>query len=285
MKSILKKFLPQDHRIKLRQSMIALLTASLNKAVKEQNLQIIRSKISGIVPDISSQYGCFVVEGDYLLTKVRSQHAFQMSLVEKAIQMLKFEGNESIVDIGDSAGTHVQYLKGLFGENYHTLSVDLNKEAIEKIRGKGLEAVHARAEELDQYDIKADLFLSFEMLEHLLSPIDFLHSLAEKSVCKGAVVSVPYLTQGRVALHHIRRNDHMAVYGENTHIFELSPSDWRLIFQHAGWRIEYDQVYLQYPKRSWLKVSKFLWKRYDYEGFYGAILVRDTKWSGCYSDW
>ena len=285
-KSSINNILSQNQKSKLVCFFEMLWLASLEKAVKEQGLELMYRKLSTIVPDISSQYSSFFkIEGKYLLTKVRSEHAFQMFLVEKAIQMMNFNGSETIVDIGDSDGTHVQYLKGLLGDTYRTLSVDIDKKAVDKIKQKGLEAVNARAEELDQHNIDADLFMSFEMLEHLSSPIDFLHSLAEKTSCKGFVVTVPYLQQGRVALHYITESQKKDVYAGNTHIFELSPCDWRLIFQHAGWRIEYDQVYLQYPKKSWLKVTKPLWKKFDFEGFFGAILVRDDKWSNCYKDW
>lgn len=285
MMSTIKKYLPLNLRNSMRGLLESLQLVSLKQAVKEQKLQLMYDKLTKIVPDISTQYSSFfIMEGEFLLTKVRSLHSFQMSLVEKALQILNFKGHETIVDIGDSAGTHVQYFKNLFGD-YHTLSVDLDKNAVDKIKGKGLEAVHARAEELDQHNIEADLFLSFEMLEHLSSPITFLRGLAENSSCQGFLVTVPYLSQGRVALNHIRRNQKKAVYGGNTHIFELSPRDWRLIFKHSGWRIKYEQIFLQYPQRNWTRLTKKIWGKIDFEGFYGAILVRDDSWSSCYQDW
>ena len=127
--------------------------------------------------------------------------------------------------------------------------------------------------------------LALEMIEHIHNPVDFLHSMAENTSCKGFVVTVPYLAQSRVGLHHIRQGARKDIYAENTHILELAPDDWRLIFQHSGWSVEYDQIYLQYPKCSWLRATKNLWKNYDFEGFYGAILTRDNTWSKLYKNW
>ena len=67
----------------------------------------------------------------------------------------------TIVDIGDSAGTHLLYLNELFGE-IRSLSVNLDVNAVKKIKQKGLDAIHARAEELEKFNINADLFLSFQ---------------------------------------------------------------------------------------------------------------------------
>ncbi len=72
---------------------------------------------------------------------------------------------------------------------------------------------------------------------------------------------------------------------ENTHIFELSPEDWKLIFRHSGWNILKERVYLQYPKRHFWFITKALWKKFDFEGFWGAILEKDTTFSDYYQDW
>jgi hypothetical protein len=286
LKSFAKTIFAPSTLNKLKKRYENIQTASLKKAVREQGFQDIYDKLSAIVPDIASQYTTFEINTPYLETKVRAQHSFQISLVGKALNLLDLAGggDMTIVDIGDSAGTHIQYLQGLFGK-FHALSVNLDEKAVEKIESKGLKAICARAEDLDRHGISADLFLSFEMIEHLCNPIDFLRSIAENTSCKGFVVTVPYLAQSRVGLHHIRQQNRKDVYAENTHIFELSPEDWRLIYQHSGWVVEYDQVYLQYPKRSWLRATKNLWRKNDFEGFYGAILTRDNTWSQLYKSW
>jgi len=72
------------------------------------------------------------------------------------------------------------------------------------------------------------------------------------------------------------------VVPENTHIFELAPNDWRLIFLHSGWEIVGEEIYRQYPSKCPLRLMKAYWKKCDFEGFYGAILRRNRAWAQCY---
>jgi 2-polyprenyl-3-methyl-5-hydroxy-6-metoxy-1,4-benzoquinol methylase len=155
--------------------------------------------------------------------------------------------------------------------------------AVNKISSKGIEAILCKAEDLyEKHKINADLILSFEMLEHLYDPVSFLNILSEKSVSEYFVLTVPYLAQSRVGLHHIRQGQKRTVYPENTHIFELSPADWKLLFQHAGWKVVNEAIYRQYPFRSVWRLLKPVWKKLDFEGFYGVILKRDRTWAELY---
>jgi hypothetical protein len=288
LESFLKRILP--NRLLLwgihMQELIA--TKSLYAAIREQNLLLIYHQITEIVPDITHQYTTFDVNSEYLKTNVRAQHSFQIFLVNEALQLIRSSPGEriTIVDIGDSAGTHLQYIKGLHQDrNIRSLSVNVDSEAVSRIKEKGLEAICARAEALPSLSIEADVFLSFEMLEHLMDPCEFLHNLSQVK-CKALVISVPYLVRSRVGLHHIRSNQKRQVNPENTHIFELSPQDWRLIFKHSGWTALTERIYLQYPKRSPFRfLLKRYWRRYDFEGFYGAILKQDKSWSELYDGW
>jgi hypothetical protein len=161
----------------------------------------------------------------------------------------------------------------------------LDPEAIRRIREKEIDAICARAEELNRYSRDADIYLSFEMIEHLTDPIGFLYKLSHGTECKAFVITVPYIEQSRIGLRFIRDNQKKDVRSESVHIFELSPFDWRLIFKYAGWDVIYDRVYLQYPQKGPLSLTKNYWKKIDYEGFYGAVLSRNFSWSSLYKDW
>lgn len=254
-------------------------TKSILSAIKEQGLLPLYWTLSRIVLDITHQYSSFDVDTDYLRTKIRGQHAFQISLVNEAIYLLGMP--KSITDVGDSAGTHIQYIKGLYPDkDIQTLSVNSEQCAVDRIRSKGLDAVCCRAEDLY---IKADMFLCFEMLEHLMNPCEFLYKLS-KIGCRALVLTIPYLRQSRVGLHHIRGNQKRQVNSENTHIFELSPGDWGLIFKHSGWRVLSDKIYLQYPRKSMLApYRRRCWRLADFEGFYGIILIPDNRRSVLYN--
>ncbi len=260
--------------------------SSIRAAVREQKLLSLYNELSEIVPDITHQYSSLELDTEFLKTNTRALHAFQIALVNDALKSIESK-HMTIVDIGDSAGTHLQYLSELNKDrNFRCLSVNTDEEAVKRIQQKGMEAICARAENLTTHSIDADIFLSFEMLEHLMNPSEFLRSLSVKTNCKAFVITVPYLAQSRVGLHHIRQNQRRNVSAENTHIFELSPNDWKLIFKHSGWAIVSDRIYYQYPRMSLFRcILKKLWIRSDFEGFYGAILKPDQSWSDLYSGW
>jgi len=273
-----------------------LLEYSLNSASKEQGLTDLKVKLEKIIPDLSEQYTSFKIEGDYIVNKLRSLHAFQIKLAQEAISMLETEKqkNSTLVDIGDSSGAHLRYLQNLAGSgNIRAISVNLDPVAVEKVREKGFEAIESRAELLHEhpdFEGNADIFLSYEMVEHLLDPTRFLHAMATKSECDYFVVTIPYLHRSRVGLHQIRNIDQQqdrAFNAETTHIFELSPDDWDLLFRFSGWKVVKSIRYTQYPKNrlNLLSTLKYVWRKLDFDGFYGVILEKDDSISKRYKDW
>jgi hypothetical protein len=268
-----------------RQAMFEnILTASVESAAVEQGLSDMASRLERIVPDITDQYSGRRLDSHYLKVKVRNQHAFQMSLIERVVNEFS---QPVIVDIGDSAGTHIQYIKGILpaGKQARCLSVNLDGDAVEKIRSKGLEAIKTKAEDVAKYNIEADIFLCFEMLEHMADPSNFLHSLSRDTKARYLIFTVPYVRDSRVGLYHIRQKKEGAVSAEVNHMFELDPEDWKLIASHSGWAVKHEQIYLQYPRLNILRMTSPAWRRYDFEGFYGLILTRDETWSSRYTDW
>lgn len=283
LRSTLREILPEATRLWLGKGQDRLLIRCLHRALREQGLLEMHARLLQIVPDIRQQYSSFALDTEYLNLKVRGMHAFQISLVQRALSLLKIEASSqfTVVDVGDSSGTHVQYIRSLY-ENSRSLSVNLDREVVERIRRKGLEALHARAEDVALLGLTPDIFLSFQTLEHLVSPISFLRSLSAGAPCRALVVTVPYLGRSRVGLDYIRASERTGASPERVHVFELSREDWILIFQFSGWRVLHDQTYLQYPRRGPLRPMKAYWKATDFEGFYGAILGQDDSWSKLY---
>lgn len=238
---------------------------SLRSAFLYQGLDL--DSLRFIVPDISNQYSSFVVEGDYLESNVRGMHAFQLSLVDKVIDRFS---DPVIVDIGDSCGNHQRYIRALYGKKCLTVSIDSG--AVARMRNAGLDALDSRAQDIYDIDIDADICTCFEVLEHLTDPCIFLHSLLFKT--KYLIITVPYLRSSRIGLHHIRSGYKQESNEENTHIFELSPADWKLLIEYSGWHIVDEGIYFQYPSRGFWRIAKAIWKKYDFEGFYGLVLER-----------
>ena len=262
---------------------------SINLALAQQGLKSMVESLTEIVPDVSDQYSGSEMQGPYWQLKVRGLHAFQTTLMLKALAGLRRK-RLTVVDIGDSAGTHMIYLTKLAGEGIEleTISVNLDPKAVEKISAKGLKAILCRAECLDLGPEKpVDLFTSFEMVEHLHNPAIFFRRLAKKSPGNLMVITVPYMKKSRMGLYHTRNPATSPVFAEDEHIFELSPQDWTLLFLHSGWRITYSATYYQYPRKLPLisPLLAFFWRHTDFEGFWGAILEKDTSCSDRYQDW
>jgi hypothetical protein len=270
-----------------------LLTMSLRASNKSRKEDEIRNILIKSVPDLSKQYTTFEITSPYVFENLRCMHSFQVSLIIKTLDLFScasLNREVTIVDIGDSSGTHLKYLKDLVVENkldwkLNLLSVNLDPVAIEKIKRRGINAIECRAENLIEQGIKADIFLSFEMLEHLFDPINFLHDISSKTDCSYFAITVPFLRQSRVGMIYLRKGDLRETCAENVHIFELSVEDWRLIFKFSGWEIVAEDIYLQYPRYSFLRLTKHLWKWLDFEGFYGVILRRNSEASEKYKSW
>ncbi len=264
---------------------------SLFKAGKQHGLSDLIETLRRIVSDISIQESRENLNFNaYWELKRRTMQAFQCELMIKALNCFS-TGKLVIADIGDSAGTHMLYLKELTKDklDIETVSINLDPRAIEKIRSRGLKAILKRAEEIESEDIEdgINLFTSFEMVEHLHNPAIFFRRLAKKTSCEKMVITVPYLKQSRVGLHHVRSRSQEIIYAEDEHIFELSPADWTLLLLHSGWEITFSKIYYQYPIR-WPIVSillRWFWKTSDFEGFWGAILEKNISYSDLYKDW
>jgi hypothetical protein len=263
---------------------------SLEAAAREQNLTELCSRLREIVPDIRHQYTGEFEETEFVRfweAKVRALHAFQIKLALDALKLLDKPG--FLVDLGDSSGTHLAYLKtlGPDGAIARALSVNLDPIAVEKIRSRGGEAGLSRVEDLELGGTPADLAICFEALEHLLNPVGFLRGVAIGSAVRRLLITVPYRRTSRVGLHYLRAGPPYpdSVFAESVHVLELSPEDWGLLCRFAGWRVEATEVFLQYPRRSIWRTMAPLWRRFDFEGFLGLRLSRDLDASDRYADW
>jgi len=291
MKPVIKSIIKRAANIldlDVRKLMEGISAWSIKRAYTENDLYGLAVRLREIVPDISSQEDSEKdVFNAYWELKRRTLQAFQCHMMLKALEH-DTAGTFTVVDIGDSAGTHMLYLRALTRAKFcvDTISVNLDQRCIEKIQARGLRAVLCRAEELD-LGAKVDLFTSFQMVEHLHNPAIFFRRLAVRSDCERMLITVPYIERSRVGLHQIRHNTRKPVFAGDEHIFELNPEDWTLLFLHSGWKVKSSQIYYQYPRR-WSIVSAILswfWRNTDYEGFWGAILEKDTSLSNFYQDW
>ena len=265
---------------------------SVDAAVREQGLADLRARLRERIPDLTDQYTLDIDPAEYTRyweTKMRSIHAFQIDSALQAIDAVGGNGL-TVVDVGDSSGNHGAYLKSLApaGRIYRMVSVNLDPVAVDKVKAKGGEAILCRAEALDTQGLRPDLMLLFETLEHITDPLRFLHTMAVDGNIANILLTVPYRAHSRFGGDLIRRMPAQLpdrITPEQVHIFELSPEDWQLLARMAGYRTEFCRIYRQYPRRSFFRVMKPVWRRLDFEGFIALFLRRDPSLSERYTGW
>jgi hypothetical protein len=268
-----------------------LAAASIDAAVRHQNLAELREILRQAVPDLSEQYTYPIDNETYRRIgerKMRSLHAFQINCVLETLPRLGPDA--TIVDIGDSSGAHGMYVRATApaGSVKRYLSVNLDPVAVDKVNKRGGEAILCRAEELDHRSVHADLFVSFETIEHLLDPVRFLHDLATKGAADHILFSVPYRRASRFGGYHLRLPDSslpQQMSPEELHIMELSPYDWSIACRLAGFRTEAVSFYRQYPGCHPLRLMAPLWRRLDFEGYICILAKRDLGFAERYTGW
>jgi len=117
----------------VRRIRLFLLVNSLIASTKERGEADLKKKLESIVPDLSDQYSTRALDMNdrFMVEKIRSQHTFQINIFLKNIKYLidKKKDVINIVDIGDSSGTHLKYLKNLLSYlpiDIQILSVNLD---------------------------------------------------------------------------------------------------------------------------------------------------------------
>lgn len=266
--------------------------ASIDAAIREQGLADLVDRLRAVLPDVSDQYTTSFDRQEYERfweRKMRGLHAFQVRCMLDAVQHLG-GGGKVLADIGDSSGNHAIYLKALApkGAVERVISVNLDSVAIDKVKAKGGDAILCRAEEMDLEGIRPDLFMTFEMVEHLTDPLRFLHRLAESGSAEHLLMTVPLTRKSRFGGHHMRLPVDampMGMTAEEVHIFEFCPADWLLCARFAGWKPIFSREYLQYPRRHWLRATQPLWSKLDFEGFFAILLERDLSVPHHYASW
>lgn len=127
----------------------------------------------------------------------------------RAMELIKAVRPATLLELGCGAGEFLR--KAATAVNY-SLGVDINPDALEVARKKGL---NVRQEDIEKLQEKFDMIVMFEVLEHLQSPSQILQALADALNPGGVlVVSVPnpdgYLKHLDLALLDMPPHHHTA---------------------------------------------------------------------------
>ncbi len=265
---------------------------SLLAAIRDQGLVETLADLRAAIPDIRDQYTTSFDETEYVRyweIKMRALHAWQIKCALDALEHI--HGEILIIgDIGDSSGNHAIYLRNSKAAERidRVISINLDETAIEKVKSKGGDAILSRAEEIQMQGLNVDVFFSFETIEHLTDPVRFLHNLAEKSQTEYLLMTVPYRRESRFGGEHMRLPEGVLpdkMTPEEVHIYEFSPEDWLLLARFAGYRPVFHRTYRQYPRSGIWRLTAPLWRKLDFEGFFGVLLKRDPSLSNRYTGW
>lgn len=238
-----------------------------------------------IFPDFGQHYS-IPVDNKEVEQRIRLLVAAETVFVRKAIEnVIEANGRCSYADVGDSDGSVRLLLnKYSYGDKLSHVGINLQKNAVEKIRSKGLDAICADALSLGDQGASYDIVSAFETLEHLSDPIGFLQDI-RKVTNNRLILSVPFIRKSRLGLAYTSNKwpKDKAPSIENTHIFELSSLDWKKIFLHSGWKVENEWKLIMFPlnRLSRLILQPF-WRFVSFEGFWFVSLYKDSEFSSQY---
>jgi hypothetical protein len=237
-----------------------------------------------LFPDFKEHY-TFLVDSKEVEQRIRLLVVAETFFIKKEIDnIICIKDRCSYADVGDSDGSVRLLLKNFYGEKLDSVGINLQESAVYKMKARGLEAICADALSLGDQGINYNIVSAFETLEHLPDPIGFLNSI-RKITDKQLIISVPLVRHSRIGLAYVSNKwskDKKPTI-ENTHIFELSPLDWKKIFLHTGWKVDREWKLMMFPsnKLSRLILQPF-WRYVSFEGFCFVSLSKDKKFLSLY---
>ncbi|MBT6048145.1 MAG: methyltransferase domain-containing protein [Candidatus Scalindua sp.] len=238
-----------------------------------------------LFPDFSSHFAVPVYDKE-IEHRIRMLVVGETFFIKKEIDgILESKEGCSYADVGDTDGSVRLLLEKSFSkEKLSSVGINLQENAVEKIKKRGLDAICADALSLGDMGSNYDIVSAFETVEHLPDPIGFLDRI--KSVINSRLIlSVPFIRHSRISLAYLSDKwpEGKKPTIENTHIFELSPLDWKKIFLHTGWKIENEWKLMMFPSTG---LSRFIlqpyWRSVSFEGFWFVSLSKYNKYASQY---
>lgn len=238
-----------------------------------------------LFPDFKQHY-TVSVDSKEVEDRIRLLVVAETFFIKKEIDnIIDIKDGCNYADVGDSDGSVRLILKKYFyGDKLKSVGINLQQHAVNKIEAKGLEGICADALSLGIQGKNFDIVSVFEALEHLPDPIGFLNGI--KTVTNNRlIISVPFIRHSRIGLEYTSNKwpkDKKPTI-ENTHIFELSPSDWKRIFLHTGWKVDNEWKLMMFPPYKFSRlILKPYWSFVSFEGFWFVSLRKSSEYSSQY---
>ncbi|MBF0343521.1 MAG: methyltransferase domain-containing protein [Nitrospirae bacterium] len=262
------------------------LSSTLNIVETTPELKQIWEYSKKLFPSFSEHFS-FPIDNKENEHRLRLLITAEVYFTKMAIEpIIKTRDVCSYADIGDCDGSVRVILKEFFyGDKLKSVGVNLQQDAVKKIIARGLDAICADALDIHNQAKTYDLISVFETLEHLPDPIGFLKNIRQ-TTNSTLIISVPYIRKSRVSLRYLtsRWPKKTKPTIENTHIFELSPMDWKKIFLHTGWKVEKEYKLLAFkPFTPHRLILEPYWRYASFEGFWFVALGKTDQYSSLYS--
>jgi 2-polyprenyl-3-methyl-5-hydroxy-6-metoxy-1,4-benzoquinol methylase len=113
-------------------------------------------------------------------------------IISNILQKMKNPKPWSLADIGSGYGLFLQELAKL-NVFHRIIAIEPSKELADTCRSKGFDVLQNTLEELTNEDLKVSFLTSFEVIEHLFSPVEFL-SAANRLLERGGHIVFTTLT-------------------------------------------------------------------------------------------
>lgn len=165
--------------------------------------------------------------------EVRREKIFKPR-AEKVLEICKSVGLEpkTLVEVGSGFGTFCQEIKRL-GFVKNIIAVEPSKGLAETCRQKGLNVIESPIEQANFEDGSADIVCSFEVIEHLHSPSDFIEKCS-RVIRKGglAIITNP---NGR-GFDVVVAPEHSGTV-DVEHLNYMNPDSMRVLFERHGFEV------------------------------------------------
>lgn len=104
-----------------------------------------------------------------------------------------FKGNRSILDVGCFDGSFLES----FGSGYKLYGIEINPEARDRARATGIQLIGTDFATIDNIKMSFDVVTSFDVIEHVHNPMDYLVKLSSLTQRNGIVILATGNTNAR----------------------------------------------------------------------------------------
>jgi len=137
---------------------------------------------------------------------------------------------KKVLDIGAGNGIFLEEFRKL-DKDAEYCAIDPGKKAVEKCMEKGFKVFQSTIEQADQCHGWADLAVSFEVLEHVFDPLEFVTSV-KKCLAPGGVALMTTLNQEGFDLRLLKEKSTQILPPLHMNFFSLA--GFRNLFTQAG---------------------------------------------------